>query len=106
MKTCPLKESTDRHLVIQATTVYNLVVGGVLGGVIEGDLLFCGELLCWGGMHIMQRLLGLGPKFIPPQPVHGGLGGGDHGDSKPLQGGGGSCAAGVVGGGEGWDARC
>ena len=83
--------------------VANLFPRGVPGGVLEGELLLsgCGR----GGIHRIQRLLGLGPKFIPPQAVHGGFGGGDHGDNKPLLGGGESRDAGVVGGGKGCNVR-
>ena len=44
-----------------------------------------------------QRSLGLGPKLIPPQLVHGGVGEGVHGDT-PLLGGGRSWTDGVSGG--------
>ena len=61
--------------------------GGVPGGVHEGEsLLSGGVLLSRGGIHTKQRLLGLGPKFIPPQLSHGGVGGGAHED-KSLPGG-------------------
>ena len=83
--------------------VANLFPRGVPGGVLEGELLLSGW--GWVGIHRIQRLLGLGPKFIPPQAVHGGFGGGDHGDNKPLLGGGESRDAGVVGGGEGCNVR-
>ena len=53
------------------------VGGGVPGGVCEGEL-SGGGLISRGGMHTKQRLPGLGPKFIPPQPSHGGVGGGVH----------------------------
>ena len=59
---------------------FNLIDGGVPGGVVVGELLLlCGDVLCSGGMHTKQRSLGLGPKLIPPQLVHGGVGGGVHG---------------------------
>ena len=47
-----------------------------------------------------QRSLGLGPKLIPPQLVHGGVGGGVHGVT-PLLGGGRGWADGKSGGGDG-----
>ena len=53
--------------------------GGVPGGVREGEPLPSGGgLISRGGIHPKQRLLGLGPKFIPPQISHGGVGGGVH----------------------------
>ena len=58
--------------------------GGVPGGVLDGDgdlpRLLCGDVIRSGGIHTKQTLLGLGPKFIPPQLLHGGVGGGVHGD--------------------------
>ena len=33
---------------------------------------------CQGGMQPKQTLLGQGPKFGPPQLLHGGVGGGVH----------------------------
>ena len=36
-------------------------------------------MLCRGGIQLKQISLGLGPKFIPPQLPHGGVGGGVHG---------------------------
>ena len=59
--------------------------GGVPGGVLAGEegdrsLLICGDLICSGGRQRKHSLLGLGPKFIPPQVIQGGVGGGVHGD--------------------------
>ena len=82
-------------------TTSHLNIGGVPGGVSEGELQRVESLLGKGGIHLKQRLLGLGPKFTPPQVVHGGVGGGVHG-GEPLFGGGGCCSAGV-GGGDGCD---
>ena len=65
----------------------SILLGGVPGGVLEGELLTCDGLLCMWGIQIKQRSLGLGPKLIPRQLVHGGVGGGVHGDT-PLLGGG------------------
>ena len=78
-------------------TVSNLIVGGVPGGVLEGEMLFCGDLHRKGEIHLKQRLFGLGPKLIPPQLVHGGVGGGVH-DDESLLGGGRSRVDGVGGG--------
>ena len=62
--------------------------GGVPGGVLDGDgdlsELLCGDLLCNGGIQTIHTLLGLGPKFIPPQLLQGGVGGGVHEDDRPL----------------------
>ena len=58
--------------------------GGVPGGVLDGELVVLG-LGCKGGTQAKQTLLGQGPKFIPPQLVHGGVGGGVHG-AEPLLG--------------------
>ena len=62
--------------------------GGVLDG--DGDLpeVLGGDLLCSGGIQTIHTLLGLGPKFIPPQLLQGGVGGGVHEDDRPLLGGG------------------
>ena len=60
----------------------NICSGGVPGGVLDGELLLSGcILLSSGGMQTKQRLLGLGPYFIPPQPSHGGVKGGVQGDA-------------------------
>ena len=85
-------------------TVSNLIVGGVPGGVLEGEMLFCGDLHRKGEIHLKQRLFGLGPKLIPPQLVHmhGGVGGGVHDDESQL---GRSCVDGV-GGVEGCVVQC
>ena len=57
--------------------------GGVPGGVREGELLQSGGGLIWRGrIHPKHRLPGHGPKLIPPQPMHGGVGGGVHGDGE------------------------
>ena len=61
------------------------VGGGVPGGVCEGEL-SGGGLISRGGMHTKQKLPGVGPKFIPPQPTHGGVGGGVHGDGEDGHG--------------------
>ena len=67
--------------VFLVLVVPNLCCGGVPGGVCEGELLLSvGGLISSGGIHRKQRLSGLGPKFTPPQPTHGGVGGGVHGD--------------------------
>ena len=66
-------------------TVPNLCCdgGGVPGGVREGELLLSGGgLVLRGGIHPKHRLPGHGPKLIPPQPSHGGVGGGVHGDKE------------------------
>ena len=62
--------------------------GGVPGGVVDGELLLVCCKLCRGGIHLKHTLLGLGAKLIPPQELHGGVGGGVHG--VPIIGGGGS----------------
>ena len=62
--------------------------GGVPGGVVEGELLLGAPSLCRGGIQLKHMLLGLGPKFTPPQLVHGGVGGGVHGGEPLLSGGG------------------
>ena len=48
--------------------------GGVPGGVVDGELLLICAAVGKGGIHLKQMLLGLGPKFIPPQELHGGVG--------------------------------
>ena len=55
-------------------------------------------------MQPKQILPGQGPKFAPPQLLHGGVGGGVH-VAKPLLGGGRSRAD-DVGGGEVCDVQC
>ena len=52
---------------------------GVPGGVLDGELLLACDVLCKGGIHLKHTSLGLGPKLIPPQELHGGVGGGVHG---------------------------
>ena len=53
--------------------------GGVPGGVLDGKLLLICFVVCSDGIHLKQTSLGLGPKLIPPQELHGGVGGGVHG---------------------------
>ena len=62
--------------------------GGVPGGVLDGDSGQGFDALSRGGRHGKHTLLGLGPKFKPPQFVHGGVGGGVHGSDPQLGGGG------------------
>ena len=66
----------------------NLNRGGVPGGVLDGELASGSEFIDKGGMQPKQTLLGQGPKFIPPQLLHGGEGGGVHGVER-------DCGAGV-----------
>ena len=41
---------------------FNLIGGGVPGGVVVGELLLSrGDVLCRGGIQVKQRSLGLGP---------------------------------------------
>ena len=56
--------------------------GGVLDG--DGDLpeVLGGDLVCSGGIQTIHTLLGLGPMFIPPQLLQGGVGGGVHEDDR------------------------
>ena len=62
--------------------------GGVPGGVVDGDSMQDSDLLRRGGRQGKQTLLGLGPKLRPPQLMHGGVGGGVHGeDTQPAGGG-------------------
>ena len=70
-------------------SVSNLINGGEPGGVLDGELglLLGRDLHSKGGIQLKQRLLGLGPKFTPPQPSHGGVGGGVHGYDPPIGGG-------------------
>ena len=79
--------------------------GGVPGGVLDGDGDLSELLLCSGGIQTIHTLLGLGPKFIPPQLLQGGVGGGVHEDDGSLLDGGRSGAVkvreGVVTGGGG-----
>ena len=42
-------------------------MGGVSGGVLGGELWVEFGLICNGGMHPKQMLLGHGPKLTPPQ---------------------------------------
>ena len=57
------------------------MLGGVPGGVHEEESLISGGVFfSSGGIHPKQRLEGLGPKLIPPQLSHGGVGGGVHED--------------------------
>ena len=74
--------------------------GGVPGGVVDGDSMQDSDLLRRGGRQGKQTLLGLGPKLIPPQLMHGGVGGGVHGRDTQLAGGGRGAdrVAGIVGG--------
>ena len=69
------------HLVL-AACCSNLSRGGVPGGVLDGELASGSGILCNVGMQPKQTLLGQGPKFMPPQLLHGGVGGGVHGDEE------------------------
>ena len=61
--------------------------GGVPGGVLDGDPMQDSDVLR-GGRQGKQTLLGLGPKLIPPQLMHGGVRGGVHErDTQPAGGG-------------------
>ena len=60
--------------------------GGVPGGVVDGDSMQDSDLLRRGGRQGKQTLLGLGPKLIPPQFIHGGVGGGVHRDDSLISG--------------------
>ena len=62
--------------------------GAVPGGVLDGDSMQDSDVLRRGGRQGKQTLLGLGPKFRPPQLMHGGVGGGVHGRDTQLGGGG------------------
>ena len=62
--------------------------GGVSGGVLDGELVLGSGLIVKGGVQAKQTLPGQGPKFAPPQLMHGGVGGGVHADG-PLLGRGG-----------------
>ena len=65
-------------------TFHNLRSGGVPGGVLDSELQLLTCNLLSTGIHTKQRLLGLGPKFIPPQLSHGGVRGGVHADDSLL----------------------
>ena len=60
--------------------------GGVPGGALDGELLHARDGLGSGGIHTKHTLLGLGPKFIPPQFIHGAVGGGVHRDDSLISG--------------------
>ena len=60
--------------------------GGVPGGVLDRELLHAWDELGSGGIHTKHTLLRLGPKFIPPQFIHGGVGGGVHRDDSLIFG--------------------
>ena len=49
-------------LLITTDHYFNLIGGGVPGGVVVGELLLSrGDVLCRGGIQVKQRSLGLGP---------------------------------------------
>ena len=58
--------------------------GGVPGGVLDGELEQGSGWIVKGGMQAKQTLPGQGPKFAPPQLMHGGVGGGVHADGPLL----------------------
>ena len=58
--------------------------GGVPGGVLDGELVLGSGLIIKGGIQAKQTLPGQGPKFAPPQLMHGGVGGGVHDDGQLL----------------------
>ena len=90
----------QRYNLFLLLTGSNLdLVGGVPGGVFDGELLKDVSLLFNGGIQANQRLLGLSPKFSPSQLSYG-----LH-DGESLPGGEGSCASGE-GGGDEWVVGC
>ena len=52
----------------------------VPGDVLDGELILACGVLCKGGIQLKHTWLGLGLKLIPPQELHGGVGGGVHGE--------------------------
>ena len=88
-----ISDNADYFCLAWTFLLVNLCIGGVPGGVLEGELwLLGGDLFLKGGIQLKQRLLGLGPKLTPPHSMQGGVGGGVHG-YNPVPGGGWYCGA-------------